>query len=118
MISYHGEGGAENLKKSKQSFLTFKFCFMKRSRIIMAVGTFALAVSAMFATKANKKFANNYVGTLYYGATKSTAVILDPACGSSPVLFTTVGTSRVANPPVLGVTAYGIKAGVIITLFH
>lgn len=29
---------------------------MKKSRIFMAVGAFALAVSAMFATKANKKF--------------------------------------------------------------
>jgi cysteine synthase len=30
---------------------------MKRSRIFMAAGAFALAIAAVFATKANKKFA-------------------------------------------------------------
>jgi hypothetical protein len=31
---------------------------MKKSRIFMAVGTLLLAITAVFATKANKKFAN------------------------------------------------------------
>jgi hypothetical protein len=38
---------------------------MKKSRIFMIAGSFALVVSAVFATKANKKFAGA-VTTAYY----------------------------------------------------
>ncbi|HEX9511269.1 MAG TPA: hypothetical protein VF939_12355 [Puia sp.] len=67
---------------------------MKKSRIFMAAGTLALVVSAIFATKANKKFANLYSGTLYYGTNKTTAVAkADAGCTTSPVLYSVKASS-------------------------
>jgi len=40
---------------------------MKRSKIFLATGAFILAITAMFATKANKRFKN--ITTVYFGNT-------------------------------------------------
>jgi hypothetical protein len=43
---------------------------MKRSRIVIAIGTFALAIAAVFATKANKKFVSISSAKGLYGTSQ------------------------------------------------
>jgi hypothetical protein len=70
---------------------------MKRSKIFMAAGAFVLAISAMFATKANKKF--NSFTTGYIGSGLHIYV------GGFSLLTTTRGTVSPFNKTVF-VTLY------------
>jgi hypothetical protein len=91
---------------------------MKKSRIFIFVATAALAVTAIFATKANKKFGNNYIGTLYYGLSHTHVSGKLNACYSqSPVLYTIAFLHSVAN--VFGITdvILGYKSMAYITLY-
>jgi hypothetical protein len=84
----------------------------------MFAATAALAVTAIFATKANKKFLNNYTGTLYYGTSHTVVSAKLNACSSqSPVLFTIATGHSVAN--VFGTTdvILGYKSMAYITLY-
>ncbi|HEX9511268.1 MAG TPA: hypothetical protein VF939_12350 [Puia sp.] len=92
---------------------------MKKSRIFMTAATFVLVVSAFFATKANKKFANEYSGTLYYGSSVTNIYgKLAPGCGQSPVLFTVSAGFR---PHAVALKCqwymFGFATGKYITLF-
>jgi hypothetical protein len=74
---------------------------MKKSRILLGVGTFVLAVAAVFATKANKKFGTT-IHTVYFSGTgKGVFVTYSAASGFS--LLTTVNNSPFNNLK----TAYG-----------
>jgi hypothetical protein len=59
-----GQGTAETFQKVGNHFLTHQTFFMKKSKLFFMVGTAVLAISAVFATKANKKFASVTVGYL------------------------------------------------------
>jgi hypothetical protein len=72
---------------------------MKKSRIFMAAGALVLAISAMFATKANKKFGS---GTkTAYGPTGDGITIV----WGSTKIFTTVARSGFAQ---VGVELYTV----------
>ena len=92
---------------------------MKRSKIFMAAGAFVLAIAAVFATKANKKFAS--LSTVY-AATLGNLKIAVPAnefytAASKPTgsyrvyanFFTASGTS-IAPDIYLTTTASGADA--------
>jgi hypothetical protein len=85
----------------------------------MAVGTLALIVTAAFATKASKKFANQYTGTLYYGASASnvTGEVI-PGCSQALILYTTNATGHTVKAPFLGAFAIGNNGTNYQTLYY
>jgi hypothetical protein len=93
---------------------------MKMPRKIMTLSTLILAATAFFASEANKRYSSNYVGTIYYGLSKTTASPAIPGCGSNSIFFTGSGIGHMRSNPALATqTAYGFKFGVgIITLYY
>jgi len=84
---------------------------MKRSKVFMATGGFALAIAAVFATKANK-FGNIGTAAIHGAATYTFEV------GSNSVLTTTNTSHRVAVRFYTTVTAGGttIAQGLLTTV--
>jgi uncharacterized membrane protein YadS len=72
---------------------------MKKSKVLVAFGTLVLAVTAVFATKANKKFAS--VATAYLQGTSWYVY-----CPSTPSLLT---TKQPLNGVQLGVKIYTVS---------
>jgi len=78
---------------------------MKKSRIFMATGAFVLAVSAVFATKANKKFAPtlsvvDYSNKLSISAPADIFTAINPGTGFNQVylaLYTTAAAHPLAS---------------------
>jgi hypothetical protein len=94
--------------------------FMKKSRIFMTVGTLALVVSAIFATKANKKNPNEYVGTLYYGANATSTITKVQTCsGASSVLYSVKSSAPNATVATfVNGLAIGYNGSQYITLYY
>jgi len=80
---------------------------MKKSRIFLATGALALAISAVFATKANKKF--KAVSTAYAGSG-------DQIWKAGSAIFTTTGTGTLRIYAAL-VTSSGHEVETKVALF-
>jgi hypothetical protein len=83
---------------------------MKRSKIFMAAGAFVLAVTAMFATKANKKFASfttGYIGSTGAYVSGFAANTLTTTKGTFKTAFVTLYTSASKHVTVLRATNGG-----------
>ena len=79
---------------------------MKKSRIFMAAGTLILAITAIFATKANKKFFTT-VQTAFAGASTSQYIAKETTAN----IMTTKNNSNLA----LYLYINGTKEGVLLT---
>jgi hypothetical protein len=77
---------------------------MKKSKMFMAAGAFALAITAVFATKANKKFVPISTGYYFVSGSKAMAVhfpsaVLTVTKSSFAPAFVTITTA--ANPSTI-----------------
>jgi hypothetical protein len=65
----------------------------------MAVGSFALVVASVFATKANNKKFAAFTGTIYYGtAGSSSATALIKACSTDALITTNNSDTKITFP--------------------